>query len=264
MDDPPAHRQGDPLDAQTAAVVEVLRDRLADGLLAVYRFGSAETSGLRPDSDVDLIAVTNRHLNADEVRAVVAGILPISGRESRPASWRPIELTVVARAEIDPWRMPPRQELQYGEWWRPELVAGERPWPVESADLAVMLAMARLHGRSLVGPPPSDVLPEVPAGDLRRAMRDSLRDLLADLDDDTRNVLLTLARMWTTAATGAFVSKDEAADWVIERLPEVDRPPLARARDLYRHGGWGTWDDRAAVARLADLMVGEVRTATGR
>jgi hypothetical protein len=56
-------------------------------------------------------------------------------------------------------------------------------------------------------------------------MADELPSLVADLESDTRNVLLTLARMWTTVATGRIVSKDAAAAWALERLP-----PSARAR----------------------------------
>jgi predicted nucleotidyltransferase len=249
------------LEAQTDAALRVIRGAILDAdLVAVYRYGSAESSGLRPDSDLDLLAVTTRRLTPGEGDALIAGLLPISGRETRPAGWRPIELTVVARAEIDPWRMPPRQELQYGEWWREELLVGERPWDEANPDIAILIAMARQQGRGLVGPSPEDVFPMIPAEDLRRAMRDSLPDLVADLPDDTRNVLLTLARMWSTTATGAFRSKDEAADWALERLPAAERPMLARARDLYRHGGWGTWDD-AAVARLADRLATEVRAS---
>ena len=43
-------------------------------------------------------------------------------------------------------------------------------------------------------------------------MLDGVPSLMADLADDTRNVLLTLARIWTTVATGEIRSKDEAAD----------------------------------------------------
>jgi streptomycin 3"-adenylyltransferase len=52
----------------------------------------------------------------------------------------------------------------------------------------------------------------------------------ADLESDTTNVLLTLARIWTTVATGRIRSKHVAADWVTARLPEEHRIVIARAR----------------------------------
>jgi streptomycin 3"-adenylyltransferase len=58
-------------------------------------------------------------------------------------------------------------------------------------------------------------------------------ELLGDLDTDTRNVLLTLARSWTSLATGVIRSKDAAADWALPRLPAEHRAVLAHARAVY-------------------------------
>ena len=85
-------------------------------------------------------------------------------------------------------------------------------------------------------------------------MLEGIDPLLADLDDDTRNVVLTLARIWTTLGTGEFRSKDAAADWALERLPEEHRAVLARARAIYLGDEPERWDDlrprRAAPRRL--------------
>lgn len=53
------------------------------------------------------------------------------------------------------------------------------------------------------------------------------------VEGDERNVLLTLARMWTTLATGRFVSKDAAADWARPQLSEHAAGTLALAREAY-------------------------------
>ena len=124
--------------------------------------------------------------------------------------------------------------------------------------------MARAEGRPLVGPPPTDVLPEMSAEQVARSIADALPNLLVDLEDDTRNVLLTLARMWFTVETGRFRAKDAAADWVIERLAADLRAPLVTARDLYRAGGWGDWGaERAAVRAAADELATRIRIAAG-
>ena len=86
---------------------------------------------------------------------------------------------------------------------------------------------------------------------------------MADLADDTRNVLLTLARIWVTLETGEIRSKDEAADWAIPRLPDEHRPAMRRARDLYRAGGFGDpWDGGAT--KLADHLVTEIEQGSRR
>ena len=94
-------------------------------------------------------------------------------------------------------------------------------------------------------------------------MTDALPALLEDLEEDTRNVILTLARVWVTAATGRVLSKADAAEWAIDRLaPEVS-PPLALARQLYVGGGFGAWDDLQAVMRTVAAMQYEIGRLVG-
>jgi predicted nucleotidyltransferase len=248
---------------QSDAAVEVIRGALAHAqILGLYLYGSAAAGGLRPDSDLDLFVVTDRRVTATEKARIVDGLLPISDRKTRPPAWRPIEVTIVAQPEVRPWRYPARMELQFGEWLRDALVSGAvEPEPPENPDLAVLITMVRQTSRALIGPPTTDVLDAVPRADLERAMLDGLPSLMSDLADDTRNVLLTLARIWTTVATEEIRSKDEAADWVLSRLPEADRPTLARARDLYRAGGYGDPWDEGAVRSLAERLVSQIMAA---
>ncbi len=254
------------LRAQVGAALAVLRDVIGPAdLIGGYLFGSAVAGGLRPDSDIDLFAVTVRRLERHEKKRIVAGLLPLSGRATRPASWRPLELTIVAKPDVIPWRYPARMELLYGEWLRDDLVAGRiEPEPPAHADLGVLVAMVRERSVALVGPPAHETLAVVPFADLVRAMVDSVPALLEDLATDTRNVLLTLARIWTTLATRQFRSKDEGADWAIARLPPAVRPHLVRARDLYRNGGYGEWSDMAAVRVVADRLVSEIERSAAR
>ncbi|HET7726020.1 MAG TPA: aminoglycoside adenylyltransferase family protein [Candidatus Limnocylindrales bacterium] len=250
---------------QVDAAVATIRGALGpDGIVGVYLFGSAIEGGLRPDSDLDLLVLSGHALRRDEKASLVDGLRPISRRSLRPSGWRPLEVTVVHQVDVRPWRYPPRLELQYGEWLTDEdlgaqLDASATPNP----DLAVLIAMVRAHGHALIGPPPREVLDPVPREDLIRAIRDEVPALLDDLEDDTRNVLLTLARAWATVTTGAILSKDAAADWALGRLPPPLRPALARARDLYLGGGYGDWADAMDAAReLADAMAAEVHAAS--
>jgi hypothetical protein len=75
----------------------------------------------------------------------------------------------------------------------------------------------------------------VPRIDFVRALVDSIPVLMPGIEegDDTQNGLLTLARIWTTLATGDIRSKDEGANWALARLPEEHRPVLAHARAAY-------------------------------
>ncbi|SFJ83821.1 aminoglycoside adenylyltransferase domain-containing protein [Streptomyces pini] len=97
----------------------------------------------------------------------------------------------------------------------------------------------------LTGPRPARVIDPVPHRDLTRASTAGIPDLLDELEDDTRNVVLTLARIWTTLATGEITPKNTAADWALTRLPAEHRPVLEHARNLYLNRRYSeeTWSD---------------------
>lgn len=251
---------GDPVEDQTDAVLRVLDAVLPAGtLIAAARYGSAVVGGLRPDSDLDLFGVLDRRLTDEEKQDLVAGLVPISARPARPRTWRPVELTLVVHDEIRPWHYPPRLDFQYGEWLRERLVAGElAPSTPTNPDLAVLVAMVRTTGLPVRGPAPLDLLDPVPRADVTRAMLDELVPLLDDLGADTRNVLLTLARMWSTVVTGEIRGKDAAASWALERLPAVHRPLLERARAAYLGETDDHWHDQASVRSVADALVDRI------
>ena len=248
--------------AQLARVVDLARDVLDAHLAAAYLFGSAVLGGLQPDSDLDVLVLTRRPTTSAEKRALVEQLLAVSGRQTATGRWRRVELTVVVESELTPWRYPPRFDFQYGDWLRSEFERGNlEPWPTaENGDLATLLTMVRRYGEPLVGPPAEDVVPPVPEADLRVAMVGDLETLLEDLEPDTRNVLLTLARIWCTLVTGEIRTKDEAATWALERLPEAHRPTLAHARARYLGAEDDRWEElRDDVRPLAERMVAEIR-----
>ena len=222
---------------QLEQVVRLITEVVEADLLGVYLHGSAALGGLRPASDVDVLAVTRMPLNEAQRRALVAGLLPISGTT---VGARPVELTVVVQDAVRPWRYPPVGDFLYGEWLRAEYEAGVVPAAAPMAGLALEVAVALAGDRPLAGPRPAQILDSVPAEFLVRASVDGIPGLLADLPHDTRNVLLTLARIWTTLGTGTIVAKDTAADWELARLAPEHRPVLEFARDLYLSWCWGT------------------------
>jgi hypothetical protein len=159
-------------------------------------------------------------------------MLEISGGYPATGPPRPIELTVVVGSEVHPWRYQPKRDLQYGEWLRdgferrdPEL------WrPVADSDLAVLCL---LGDAALVGPAASRVIDAVPWADFLDASLVEIPGLIANIAADTRNVVLTLARIWNSVVSGQVLAKDAAAEWALPRLPVEHRPVLARARDIY-------------------------------
>ncbi|GAA2775390.1 aminoglycoside adenylyltransferase family protein [Streptomyces showdoensis] len=227
--------------SQTDAVVRLVRAVLGDNAVGACLHGSAVLGGLRPHSDVDVLVVVRRSLGRDERRALVDGLLARSGARAYEGPARPVELLVVVADRVRPWRYPPVCDFLYGEWLRDGYERGELPAPEPSPDLAPLLTMARAGDAPLFGPPPTELLDPVPPADLRDAIVAGIPGLMADLDGDTRNVLLTLARIWSTLETGRIRAKDEAADWALARLPAGRRPVLAHARAVYAGDAEEDW-----------------------
>ena len=119
-------------------------------------------------------------------------------------------------------------------------------------------------GVALRRPAVRDLLDPVPEADLHRALRDVLPALLGELRGDERNVLLTLARMWRTAATGEFVPKDAAAAWAAARLPSGQGAWLELAGRAYVGACADDWSGQeGVVVELAVRLRLEVEGACG-
>jgi predicted nucleotidyltransferase len=253
------------VEAQLEEIVRGLRGVLGDNLVGAYLHGSAVLGGLRPRSDIDVIAVVRRRATEGEKRRLAQLALGVSGRGGDAVGRRPLELDVVVQGEIHPWRYPPRFEFHYSELWRERFEHGElEPWSKRTnVDLASAITMALAGDTPLHGPPAADVFERVPRSDYVDAV---LRDV-DTVDDyiewDARNVILTLPRIWTAVATEEIHSKDSAAEWALARLPEQHRPVLERARAVYRgEADEPAWDRmRPQVRAYLDHVLGEIALA---
>ncbi|MBB0246374.1 DUF4111 domain-containing protein [Streptomyces alkaliphilus] len=254
------------MDELIAPVVEHLRREDPGGVVGLYLYGSAVTGGLRPDSDVDLLLLTHRSLTAAERADLVRLLLGISGWRGHARRFpdavhrRPVELTGIVVGDGAPSRSEwPRRDFLYGEWLREELVAGRTPGPADDPDLVILLATAHAAHRVLHGPPLDDLLAPPPPDRLRAASLAVIPDLLAGIEGDERNVLLTLARILVTLETRRIVPKDVAAGAVAPTLRGSERELLERARAGYLGIATDRWADLApgavALARaLADRL----------
>jgi predicted nucleotidyltransferase len=248
---------------QLEQVLRLVDVALGSNALGIYLHGSAVRGGLKPASDLDILVVSQRSLDQRERQTLVDGLLPISGPR---VGARSAELIVVVQTGVRPWQYPPTCDFLYGDWLREEIDANGPPQPEPMPNLALMIAMTLDGDHPLVGPPPAQVLDPVPRADLVRGSLDGIPNLLHDLDDDTRNVVLTLARVWTTVATGEIKSKDAAADWALARLQPEHRPVLEHAKQLYltRRYSEEAWSDklRAQVRQHVDAVLAEIAKLT--
>lgn len=236
--------------------LELLNAILGPDLLGVYLYGSSLMGGLQRYSDVDLFVVTNRSTTSEEKTRLIEGLLQISGLYMKGPKL-PVEITIVQKAAINPWKYPPHFDFQYGEWLRPSFEKGIiEPWPThEMTDLAPIITQVLLKSQTLWGTEPDQVLSPVPYFDFMRAMIHDLERLSQDLEHDTRNVLLTYARIWYTLKTNTISSKASAANWVITQLPQLYQPVMKRARSIYMGEEDEYWDDIDELVKpCADFM----------
>ena len=240
----------------------LVRSVLASDLVAAYLFGSAVFGGLQPESDLDVLVVSKRRTTRSEKERLVRDLLAASGQMTPEGMARRIELTIVVERAVKPWRHPASFDFQYGDWLRSEFESGNvEPWPTTvNPDLATLITMVMLANSPLLGPPPAGIFDPVPHDDLLRAMLGDIDRLRGNIESDTRNVILTLARIWSTVATGVIRSKHAAADWALDHMPEARRPVLARARAVYLGEDTERWDDlKDQIGPHIDYVVSEIR-----
>ena len=247
---------------QIELLVEGVREVLGDDLVGAYLHGSAVLGGFRPDSDVDIIIVSERRTTADEKRRLIDLLLSISGARASLRPGRPIELDIVVESEVRPWRYPPTFDLHYDELLRKRFEGGElEPWTsTTNQDLASVVTMVLLGDKPLAGPQPNQVFDPVPRSDYIDAILRDIGTVDEFLPWDTRNVVLTLARIWSAVATEEVYSKEGAARWALSRLPQQHQVVLEHARAAYSGEAKDSWDDIGPQVRAyANHVVSEIK-----
>ncbi|GGO50360.1 streptomycin 3-adenylyltransferase [Roseovarius pacificus] len=246
---------------QIRSASAILHRIFGDALLGVYLHGSAVSGGLQPQSDIDLLVVVDSELTESQRNGLLMDLLRLSGRHPAvPGGPRCLEVVVFCQSELVRGDYPARAEFVYGEWLRDAFEAGESPIPERDPEYSLVIAQAREEAIPLLGPPGDELLTEVSPEHVRQAMRDALPDLLNGLHGDERNVLLTLARMWHTASTGKFITKDAAATWAIPRLSGPDAMTLEHARRAYLGEVTDDWSSQSDAAQKLAGHMGEYVT----
>ena len=223
------------ISVQLSQALNVIEHHLGSTLLAMHLYGSALDGGLKPYSDIDLLVTVTARLDESVRQALFVDLLGVSVFPGQSRVLRALEVTIVVHSDIVPWRYPARRELQFGEWQRKDILAGIFEPATTDVDLAILLTKARQHSLALAGSAAEDFFNPVPESDLFKALADTLKlwNSQPDWIGDERNVVLTLSRIWYSAATGKIAPKDVAANWVMERLPVQHQPVLLEARQAY-------------------------------
>jgi predicted nucleotidyltransferase len=202
------------------ALTRAIQDVLGDDLLAFYLYGSVVTGGFDAGvSDVDLVAVT-----ASEVTDLdLAGLERMHDEfAEQHTEWRDrIEVVYVGRATLASFRTNAGSlaVISPGE---PFHVAADGP-----ADWIQNWYLVRETGMVLAGPPPDALVPlvswaEFVAATARYATEVRSRQRTEASSGSLAYTVLTMCRALRVVLAQTHGSKQEAAAWARERMPEGD------------------------------------------
>lgn len=174
---------------------------------------------------------------------------------------RPLKVTVLAQSDILPWHHPATRQMQFGEWLRDNLHCGGFESPMQGPDLAILLTEVRQHSMALRRRDAAELFETVPPRDLKQAPLDTVAqwDTPDSWIGDERNIVLALARIWFTAATGGIASKDGAVNWLLPQVPASHKSLLADAMAAYLgHAA----DDLSSRTKEVEAYIGHARPVT--
>lgn len=247
--------------------LNLLKDVLGSDLLGVYLYGSIVMGGLTKYSDIDLFAISNRETTLEEKGKLIKALLKISGVYGVSKNLKPIELTVVVSSVVNPWKYPPKFDFMYGDWMRKDFEGGNiEPWPSkEQPNLALVVTQLLLSHKALYGPKPHELLSEIPYSDFVKSSTAEIGSLIEEINWDTRNVLLTLARVWCTVETDSIRSKENATSWAINKIPYNFRPVLENAKAILlgeKEESWVSFKD--LIKPTVEFMVEKINENLSR
>jgi len=198
--------------------------------VAVYVHGSLALGCFNPArSDLDVLVVLAEALDVDTKLRVADVLLHASAHPYE------IELDALTLAQLAGWRHPSPYDFHYSESHRERYAADPlgrlAGLARTNADLAAHVTVTRAAGIAIVGPPPYELLPEVPFADYRDSL---LRDLeWARTAESESYGILSPCRIWATVETRQIHSKVSGAHWALERLPADLERPVAAALATY-------------------------------
>lgn len=221
---------------------------LGSSCVAVILHGSLASGSFNPArSDVDLLAVTGGPVGDESLAALSTrlGDLPLTA---------PLDLRLVKAGVATAPTMAP--ELEAYVRLEPDRGSRIETRRAPERDLVVELSLCRAQGVRLAGVEPASLIGHVPDEWVLRVGDAQLADwqAIGDDPDHAELTVLTACRVWLFAVERRYVSKEDAAEWVLAREPSLAAVRAALGR---RRGEWAPIANDG-VQRLLSLVRGSV------
>lgn len=256
--------------AQVEGLVRAVREILAQNLVGIYLHGSLAMGCFNPErSDLDLLVLTREGMTVQVKRRVAELLLQHSDAP------RPIEISFLRQADLDPWEYPTPFDLHYSEDWRQQtreqLESGawqtwndRRP---KDPDLAAHVTITRARGICLAGRPIKRVFPPVPhehyAGSILSDVQDAINEGRDGIAGAPVYYVLNLCRVYAYLREGRICSKEEGGTWGARVLPDELRAVVRQALAAYRGAASDGSFDASMLEAFAGYLVQEIRTLRG-
>ena len=247
-----------------AALALEIQGILGDDLVGLYLYGSSVTDSFDPGvSDIDVVAVTSPEVDALDL----ADLGRMQGAfMSRYPEWSDrLEIVYIGRATLGSFRTSPGSLA---------VISPGEPFHVRDERVAEWLQnwyLVRETGICLYGADAAAVVPpiawaEFVAATVRYADELRNRSRLGAGGGDLAYTILTMCRALRTVRTQTRGSKQEAAAWTRERMPEWAWLIDAALECRLSRGTIGLQDERSRagsetfIALLADEIIRETRS----
>lgn len=231
------------------ALLAALRETLSADFVGLYLYGSLASGDFDPQtSDIDFVAVTRDELDD----AAIAALDAMHARlwQSGDPWAAKLEGSYIPQAALRRYNPtdPPRPTVNEGRFYLAP----------HAADWIIQRHILREHGVAVAGPPLRDLIDPVPAEDVRRAVRENLRDWWRPMLDNPARLgtpeylayaVLTMCRARYTLAHGDIASKPASARWAQAALAPRWRDLIARAAAWRPGVPFDRFDDVAAFMR---------------
>jgi len=240
-------------------MVEGFRNILQDNLVGIYLHGSLAMGCFNPKaSDIDFLVVVRDKLEVETKRKIIDVILELSDSERMPE--KDLEFSVIGQKYLKPFIYPTPFELHYSKAWKRdyELDKVDYTKQNEDPDLAAHITITLNRGITLYGKPIEQVFHPIPEEYYISSLLYDVEDIPDNITNEPVYGILNMCRVLYYLREKVISSKDEAAVWALENLPEKFKDPVKQAILLYR----GAIDEvewhKKELREFSDYMMEEI------
>lgn len=235
--------------------VDITRQIIADKLTGIYLHGSMAMGCFHPaKSDIDLIVVVEEGIFDIQKMQFMEQVVRLNGQ----APPKGLELSVVKRKYCKPFAYPTPFELHFSpahlEWFKRDPQDYVQKMNGTDIDLAAHFTVINRCGIVLYGEQVDRVFGTVPPEDYADSICADIEHAREDMAGDPLYITLNLCRVLAFLEDGLCLSKEEGAEWALNRADLEYKELIAEALMCYRTDREMSAKQEIAGAFVEDML----------